>query len=173
MVESQKKLKTSNVFSSFIVYKNQNRSALLRELWNNNLLFVGQLYEDKYSYYVLMIWFSLQLTSEQWINTQQFTARADLFFIIASFCSLEGQFESKIESWKIRNSKTRCLAIKLIVTVSMLYQLPVDVQLIFALVFCIWINAIQFVLYISLIRSFFYINIYLSIAAQPSLCWTC
>ena len=26
---------------------NQNRSALLRELLSNNLLFVGQLYEDK------------------------------------------------------------------------------------------------------------------------------
>ena len=47
MVESQKKLKTTNVFSSFIVYYNQNRSALFRELLNNNLLFVGKLYEDK------------------------------------------------------------------------------------------------------------------------------
>ena len=47
MVENWKKLKTSNVFSSFIVCKNRNRSAPVRELLNNNSLFVGQLYEDK------------------------------------------------------------------------------------------------------------------------------
>ena len=35
-----------------------------------------------YSCYALMIWSSLQLTSKRWINTQQFTARADLFFFI-------------------------------------------------------------------------------------------
>ena len=69
-----------------------------------------------HSCYALMIW-SLQLTSKQWNITEQFTARA-------SFCSLEGQFESKIESWKIRNSKTRCLAKSLIVAVSMLDQFP-------------------------------------------------
>ena len=39
-------LKTSNLFSSFIVSLNRNRSALVRELYNNSL-FVGQLYEDK------------------------------------------------------------------------------------------------------------------------------
>ena len=127
----------------------------------------------KHSCYVLMIWSSLQLTSKWWINTQQFTARADLFFIIASFCSLEGRFESKIEGWKIRNSKTRCLAIRQIVTVSMLYQFPVDAQLICAFVFCMCKKAIQFVWDISLICSFFYMNIHLSIATQPSLCWTC
>ena len=38
---------TSNVFSSFIVPYNQNRSAPVRELLSNNSLFVGQLYEDK------------------------------------------------------------------------------------------------------------------------------
>ena len=59
----------------------------------------------------LMIWSSLQLTSKQWFITVQFTARV-------------GQFEPNIESWKIRNSKTRCLEIRLIVTVSMLYQFP-------------------------------------------------
>ena len=47
MAESWKKLRTSNVFSSFNVCKNRNRSALLRELMSNNSLFVGQLYEDK------------------------------------------------------------------------------------------------------------------------------
>ena len=47
MVESWKKLKTSNVFSSFIVCKNPNRSALVCELLSNNSLFVGQMYEDK------------------------------------------------------------------------------------------------------------------------------
>ena len=47
MAESLKKLKNSNVFSSFIVCKNRNRSAPVRELLNNNSLFVGQLYEDK------------------------------------------------------------------------------------------------------------------------------
>ena len=47
MAESWKKLKTSNVFSSFIVCKNRNRSAPARELLSNNSLLVGQLYEDK------------------------------------------------------------------------------------------------------------------------------
>ena len=35
------------MFSSFIVCKNLNRSALVCELLSNNSLFVGQLYEDK------------------------------------------------------------------------------------------------------------------------------
>ena len=47
MTESWKKLKTSNLFSSFIVSSNRNRSALVRELLCNNSLFVGQLCEDK------------------------------------------------------------------------------------------------------------------------------
>ena len=47
MAESRKKLKTSNLFSSFIVSSNQNRSALVRELLCNDSLFVGELYEDK------------------------------------------------------------------------------------------------------------------------------
>ena len=47
MAESWKKLKTSNVFLSFIVSSNRNRSALLREWLSNNSMFVGQLYEDK------------------------------------------------------------------------------------------------------------------------------
>ena len=47
MAESWKKLMTSNVFSLFIVRKNRNRSAPVRELLSNNSLFVGQLYEDK------------------------------------------------------------------------------------------------------------------------------
>ena len=47
MAESWKKLKTSSLFSSFIMSSNRNRSALVRELLRNNSLFVGQLYEDK------------------------------------------------------------------------------------------------------------------------------
>ena len=47
MAESWKKLKTSNVFSSFIVCLNRNRSAPVFELLSNNSLFVGQLYKDK------------------------------------------------------------------------------------------------------------------------------
>ena len=47
MAESWKKLMTSNVFSSFIVRKNRNRSAPVRKLLSNNSLFVGQLYQDK------------------------------------------------------------------------------------------------------------------------------
>ena len=47
MAVSWKKLKTSNVFLSFIVCKNRNKSAPVRELLSNNSLFVGQLYEDK------------------------------------------------------------------------------------------------------------------------------
>ena len=47
MAESRKKLKTSYLFSSFIVSSNRNRSALVGELICNNSLFVGRLYEDK------------------------------------------------------------------------------------------------------------------------------
>ena len=47
MVGSWKKLKISNVFSSFILCKNRNRSAPVRELLSNISLFVGKLYEDK------------------------------------------------------------------------------------------------------------------------------
>ena len=47
MAESWKKPKTLNVFSSFIVCLNRNRSALVRELLSNNSLFGGQLYKDK------------------------------------------------------------------------------------------------------------------------------
>ena len=47
MAETWKKLKTSNLFSSFIVSSNRNRSALVCELLCNNSLFVGRLYEDK------------------------------------------------------------------------------------------------------------------------------
>ena len=47
MAESRKKLKTLNVFSSFIVCYNRNRSAPVRELLGNNSLLVNQLYEDK------------------------------------------------------------------------------------------------------------------------------
>ena len=78
MAESWKMLKTSNLFLSFIVNSNRNRSALVRELLCNNSLFVGQLC-------MLVIWSSLQLTSKQWIITQQFTARADLF-LKSTFC---------------------------------------------------------------------------------------
>ena len=47
MAESWKKLKTSNVFSSFTVCYNRNRSAKVRELLSNNSLFVGHLYDNK------------------------------------------------------------------------------------------------------------------------------
>ena len=47
MAESWKKLNTSNLFSSFIVSSNRNRSAVVRKLLCNYSLFVGQLYEDK------------------------------------------------------------------------------------------------------------------------------
>ena len=47
MAESWKKLKTSNVFLSFIACWNRNRSATVRKLLSNNSLFVGQLYDDK------------------------------------------------------------------------------------------------------------------------------
>ena len=39
MAETWKKLKTSNMFSSFIVCSNRSRSALVSDLLSNNLLF--------------------------------------------------------------------------------------------------------------------------------------
>ena len=47
MAESSKKLKSLDLIFSFLVCSNRNRSALVRELFSNNSLFVGQLYEDK------------------------------------------------------------------------------------------------------------------------------
>ena len=47
MVESSKKLKSSDFILSFLVCSNRNKSALVRELLSNNSLFVGQFYEDK------------------------------------------------------------------------------------------------------------------------------
>ena len=47
MAESSKKLKSSNVFSLFIVCPNRSRSALVRELLSNNSPFVGLWYEDE------------------------------------------------------------------------------------------------------------------------------
>ena len=47
MAESSKKLKSLDLILSFLVCSNRNRSALVRELFSNNSLFVGQLYEDK------------------------------------------------------------------------------------------------------------------------------
>ena len=66
MAESSKKLKSSNVFSLFILCSNRNRSALMRELLSNNSLFVGQLYEDKsLALRARYLIFFLQLTSKQ------------------------------------------------------------------------------------------------------------
>ena len=45
MAESSKKMKTSNVFSLFILL--ELKYALVRGLLSNNSLFVGQLFEDK------------------------------------------------------------------------------------------------------------------------------
>ena len=47
MAESSKKLKSLDLILSFLVCSNRNRSALVRELFSNNSLFVGQLYKDK------------------------------------------------------------------------------------------------------------------------------
>ena len=43
MAENWKNLKDTTDFSSFLVCKNQNRSALVRELFSTNSLFVVQL----------------------------------------------------------------------------------------------------------------------------------
>ena len=79
MAESWKKLKTSNVISSFMVCLNRNRSVLVCELLSNNSLFVSQLYEDKSLALRArdLIFFTIDLQAV--IITQQFTARADLF----------------------------------------------------------------------------------------------
>ena len=80
MAESRKKLKTSNLFSSFTVSSNRNRSALVRGLLCNNSLFVGQLY--KYKSLALrardLIFFTTDLQTVNFF-TQQFNARTDIF----------------------------------------------------------------------------------------------
>ena len=45
--KSWNNLETPNMFLSFIVCSNQNRSALVSELLSDNSLFFGQLYENK------------------------------------------------------------------------------------------------------------------------------
>ena len=123
MAESCKKLKSANVFSSFIACYNRNRSALLRELLIIHCLSVSCT-RINHSCCALMIWSSLQLTSKQWIITQQFTARVDLFFNYSKFLKFRRSIRAQHRKLENRNLKTRCLAIRLIVTVSMLYQFP-------------------------------------------------
>ena len=87
MAESWKKLKTSNVFSSFTVSYNRNRSAPVRESLSNNILFVGQLYDNKLLALSArdLILFTTDLQTV--IITQQFTAGADLFLKLTIFIS--------------------------------------------------------------------------------------
>ena len=79
MAESWKKLNTSNLFSSFIVSSNRNRSALVCELLCNNSLFVGQLSEDKSLALRArdLIFFTTDLQTVNYYT--KFTSRADLF----------------------------------------------------------------------------------------------
>ena len=86
MAESWKKLKTSNVFSSFNVCGNRNRSALLRELLSNNSLFVGQLYEDKSLVLCAhdLIFFTTELQTVIFYSTMH-CFELIYFLIIASF----------------------------------------------------------------------------------------
>ena len=51
----------------------------------------------------LMIWSSLQLTYKQWIITQQFTARADLFLNYSKFLKLRRSIRAQHR--KLENSK--------------------------------------------------------------------
>ena len=54
----------------------------------------------------LMIWYSLQLTSKQWIITQQFTATADLYLNYSKFLKLRRSIwaqHRKLENWKFEN----------------------------------------------------------------------
>ena len=46
MKESSKKLKSSDLILTFLVCSNRNKSAFVSEVFSNNSLFVGQLYED-------------------------------------------------------------------------------------------------------------------------------
>ena len=79
MAERWKRLNTSNVFSSFILCLNRNRSALMRELLSNSSLFVSQLYEDKslMQHARELIFFTTDLLTVNYYTT--FTARANLF----------------------------------------------------------------------------------------------
>ena len=59
----------------------------------------------------LMIWSSLQLTSKQWIITQQFTARADLFLNYSKFLKLRRSIRvqhRKLENLKFENKMANC-----------------------------------------------------------------
>ena len=55
----------------------QYRSALVCELLSNSLSVSCK--QINHSRFTLVIWSCLQLTTKQWIITQQFTARADIF----------------------------------------------------------------------------------------------
>ena len=92
----------------------------------------------------------------------------DIFFkIIASFCSLEGRFDSniKLENSKLENElssdKANC-------QFQCFISFSLDAQLICAFVFCRCKDATQCLLGIALISLFFYINIYLSTASPSS-----
>ena len=75
-MESWKKLNTSNLFLSFIVSWNRNRSDLVHELLCNNSLFVGQLYEDTCKSLALpaldLIFFTTDLQTVNYYTTDLF-----------------------------------------------------------------------------------------------------
>ena len=100
MAESWKKLKTSNVFSSFIVCQN------CLNCWVIIHCLLVSCTKINHSCCALMIWYSLQLTSKQWIITQQFTARADLFLNYSKFLKLRRSIRAqhrKLENLKFEN----------------------------------------------------------------------
>ena len=77
--ESWKRLKTSNVVSSFIVCSNRNRSAPVRDLFSNNSLIDSQLYENKSIALRARDLIFFTTDPKQYIITHQIATRADLF----------------------------------------------------------------------------------------------
>ena len=74
MAESWKKLKTSNVVTSFIVCSNRNRSALVCDLLSYISLFVGHLYEAKslVMYACDFIFFTTDLQTVNYYSTNHY-----------------------------------------------------------------------------------------------------
>ena len=86
----------------------------MRELLSNNSLFVGQSKQINHSLFALVIWSPLQLTSKQWIITQQFTARADLFLkhMLWVFIRIALPGQLTLHDWVYRSSSRICLFYK-------------------------------------------------------------
>ena len=106
MAESWKKPKISNVFSSFLCVKIEVDPLYCVKCWVIIHCLSVSCTKINHVCCALLIWSSLQLSSKQWIFTQQCTARAYLFLNYSKFLKLRRSIwaqHRKLENSKFKN----------------------------------------------------------------------